>query len=292
MIAALRVAGFALALCVAAGATQAAERIVSVGGALTEIVYLLGAGGELVGADTTSMYPAAARDLPRVGYMRQLSSEGVLSLAPTLLLITEEAGPPAVLRQLAATGLKTVTLPGGHQPDSVRIRIEGVAKAVGQEARGKALADEVDADVARIGQALRGAREPRVLFLLTTSGGGAPLASGRNTAADPLITMAGGVHAVTGSEGYKGLTPESALTFDPDYILIPNHSMDALGGAKALSAMPGLKDTRAVRENRIIAMDMLTMLGFGPRIAVAMRQLAAELHPGLSLPDVGEPKAP
>jgi iron complex transport system substrate-binding protein len=291
MIAALRIAGLALAL-LGAGPAQAADRIVSVGGALTEIVYALGAGAELVGADTTSLYPAAARDLPRVGYMRQLSAEGLLSLAPTLLLITEEAGPPAVLRQIEATGLKTVLLPGGHQPGAVRTRIEGVAKAVGQEARGQALARQVDDDVARITQALKGAREPRVLFLLSTSGGGAPLASGRNTAADTLIALSGGINAVAGYEGYKPLTPESALTFDPDYILIPTHSMDALGGLKAISAIPGLKDTRAVRENRIVAMDMLTMLGFGPRIAVAMRQLAGALHPGLELPAVSEPRVP
>lgn len=291
MIAILRIAGLALVLF-GAGAVQAAERIVSVGGAVTEIVYALGAGDELVGADTTSMYPAAARDLPRVGYMRQLSAEGLLSLAPTLLLITEEAGPPAVLRQLEATGLKTVLLPGGHQPGAVRNRIEGVARAVGQEARGQVLARQVDDDVARIGAALKGAGEPRVLFLLSTSGGGAPLASGRNTAADTLIALAGAVNAVTAYEGYKPLTPESAVTLDPDYILIPNHSMDALGGVEAMAAMPGLKDTRAVRENRIVTMDMLTMLGFGPRIAMAMRQLAGALHPGLELPAVGEPRAP
>lgn len=291
MIAVLRVAAVVLAL-IGTGTAQAADRIVSVGGALTEIVYALGAGDMLVGVDTTSLYPAAARALPQVGYMRQLSAEGVLSLSPTLLLLTEEAGPPPVLRQLQATGLKTVLLPGGHQPGAVRRRIEGVAKAVGRETRGQALAGQVDDDVARIGQALKGAREPRVLFLLTTSGGGAPLASGRNTAADTLIALSGGINAVTAYDGYKPLTPEAALTADPDYILIPDHSMDALGGPRMLAAMPGLKDTRAVREDRIVAMDMLTMLGFGPRIAVAMRQLAAALHPGLALPAVDEPRVP
>ncbi len=291
MSALLRAAAIALVL-IAAGTARAAERIVSVGGALTEIVYLLGAGDQLVGVDTTSQYPAAARALPQVGYMRQLSAEGVLSLAPTLLLLTEEAGPPPVLRQLQATGLQTVLLPGGHQPGAVRARIEGVAKAVGREARGQALATQIDDDVARLAQALKGAREPRVMFLLTTSGSGTPLASGRNTAADTLIAMAGGINAVSAYDGYKPLTPESALAADPDYILIPSHAMDALGGAKALAGISGLKDTRAVRENRIVAMDMLTMLGFGPRVAVAMRQLAAALHPGLDLPAVSEPRVP
>ncbi len=291
MTALLRVLAIALAL-VAATRAQAADRVVAVGGALTEIVYALGAADLLVGVDTTSQYPAAARTLPQVGYMRQLSAEGVLSLSPTLLLITEEAGPPAVLRQLQAAGLRAVLLPGGYQPGAVRARIEGVAKAVGQEARGQALAARVDQDVARIAEALRGAREPRVLFLMTGTGGGTPLASGGRTAADALITLSGGINAVTAYDGYKPLTPESALAADPDFILVPAHAIDALGGVKALAAMPGLKDTRAVRENRIVAMDMLTMLGFGPRIAVAMRQLAAALHPGLDLPAVSEPSLP
>lgn len=291
MIALLRIAAIALAL-VAVARAEAAERLVSVGGALTEIVYALGAADLLVGVDTTSLYPPAARSLPQVGYMRQLSAEGVLSLAPTLLLITEEAGPPAVLRQLQAAGVRMVLLPGGHQPGAVRARIEGVAKAVGQEARGQALAARVDQDVARIAAALKGVSEPRVLFLLTPSGGGTPLASGRHTAADALIAMSGGVNAIAGYDGYKPLTPEAALAADPDYILVPGHTMDALGGAGAIAAMPGLKDTRAVREHRIVSMDMLTMLGFGPRIAVAMRQLAAAIHPGLDLPSVSEPSLP
>lgn len=291
MTALLQILAIALAL-VAATRAQAADRVVAVGGALTEIVYALGAADLLVGVDTTSQYPAAARTLPQVGYMRQLSAEGVLSLSPTLLLITEEAGPPAVLRQLQAAGLRAVLLPGGYQPGAVRARIEGVAKAVGQEARGQALAARVDQDVARIAEALKGAREPRVLFLMTGTGGGTPLASGGRTAADALITLSGGINAVTAYDGYKPLTPESALAADPDFILVPANAIDALGGAKALAAMPGLKDTRAVRENRIVAMDMLTMLGFGPRIAVAMRQLAAALHPGLDLPAVSEPSLP
>ncbi|MFX8637203.1 ABC transporter substrate-binding protein, partial [Acinetobacter baumannii] len=79
-----------------------------------------------------------------------------------------------------------------------------------------------------------------MLFLLTPSGGGTPLASGRHTAADALIAMSGGVNAIAGYDGYKPLTPEAALAADPDYILVPGHTMDALGGAGAIAAMPGL----------------------------------------------------
>ena len=72
-------------------------RIVSVSGATTEIVYALGAEKQLVGSDTTSLFPAAALQTPKVGYMRQLSAEGLLSLKPDAVITTHEAGPAAVL---------------------------------------------------------------------------------------------------------------------------------------------------------------------------------------------------
>ena len=82
----------ALGLVAAALPARAqAQRVVSVGSALTEIVYALGAEKMLVGVDTTSLYPAAARSLPQVGYMRALSAEGVLSLKPTLVIATTAA---------------------------------------------------------------------------------------------------------------------------------------------------------------------------------------------------------
>jgi len=95
-------AAMPLGICSSVARSTPARRIISVGGALTEIAFMLEAESELVGVDTTSIYPAKAKDLPSVGYARQLSAEGVLSLAPTHLLATEEAGPPAVLKQIEA----------------------------------------------------------------------------------------------------------------------------------------------------------------------------------------------
>lgn len=69
------------------------SRLVSVGGAVTEIVYALGAGDRLVARDQTSTYPEEARKLVDVGYMRRLSPEGVLSVNPTGILLSEGSGP-------------------------------------------------------------------------------------------------------------------------------------------------------------------------------------------------------
>ena len=90
------------------------KRVVSVGGALTETVYALGAGELLVGSDTTSYYPEAAANSPKVGYQRALSAEGILSLSPDLVIMTDEAGPPPVLAQLNSAGVNMLTLNAGR----------------------------------------------------------------------------------------------------------------------------------------------------------------------------------
>ena len=75
-------------------------RIVSLGGAITEIIYELNLQKYLVGVDATSNYPTETNRYPRVGYARTLSVEGVLSLNPTHILATEEVGPPAFIRSM------------------------------------------------------------------------------------------------------------------------------------------------------------------------------------------------
>lgn len=116
----------------ALSATAAPPRVVAVGGALTEIVHALDVGGQLVGIDTTSTWPAAATGrLPKVGYQRALSAEGVLSL----LLATTDAGPPAVIAQLRAAGVEVRLLSAEPSLTGVRDKVRGVARALGRGAR-------------------------------------------------------------------------------------------------------------------------------------------------------------
>ena len=133
----------ALALGFAAAAAspvraQTPPRIVSVGSSLTEIVYTLGAENLLAGVDSTSLFPAAARALPQVGYMRALSAEGVLALKPTLIMATTAAGPAATLDQLRSTGIEVLVLPDHYDYDSVIGKIAAVGKVTGKAAEAEA----------------------------------------------------------------------------------------------------------------------------------------------------------
>ena len=138
------------ALLPAATLAQAKRRIVSVGGALTEIVYALDAQADLVGVDTTSVYPEQAGRLPSVGYARALSPEGVLALAPTMLVASEEAGPPAVLRQISQAGVPVHVLAANHRFEGMIERVRRLGELLGREGRARTLAASLGAEWDRV----------------------------------------------------------------------------------------------------------------------------------------------
>jgi iron complex transport system substrate-binding protein len=284
-----RLPGLGLCLLAAlslARAPAAADttRIVAIGGAVTETVYALGARDALVAVDTTSLFPPEATRLPNVGYMRQLAAEPIIALQPSLLLVQDDAGPPQTLDQLRAAGLNLVLVPNKPSVDGVVEKIGVIAEALGRPAQGRALAARVKGDVDAVAAAIAGTREhPRVVFLLSI-GGGAPLAAGRGTSADGIIKLAGGINAIDGFEGYKPASPEALAALDADVILVTPRTVAQVGGEAGVLALPGVAQTKAASARRIVVIDGLLLLGFGPRTGEGVRTLASALHPGLSLP--------
>lgn len=258
-----------------------AARIVSIGGSVTEIVYALGAEDGLVAVDSTSLYPQAAQDLPDVGYMRQLAAEPILALDPTLLLAVDDAGPPVVLDQLREAGASLVIVPDDPSPEGIAEKVRIVADALGLEAKGETMADRLDTDFATLRDWVASSQtSPKVLFLLSI-GSGAPLAAGRDTSAAAIIELAGGQNAIDGFDGYEPLSPEAAVTAEPEFILVTMRTLEQLGGKDALLKRPELAATPAGENGRLIVMDGLLLLGFGPRTPDAVRELALALHPEL-----------
>jgi iron complex transport system substrate-binding protein len=283
----LLAAALALAIAPAAAAAEAerASRILSVGGAVTEIVYALGEEHRLVARDATSTWPPAAEALPDVGYMRALSAEGVLSVAPDLIVAEEGAGPPETVALLQAAEIPFVTVPDATDAAGVLARIRAVGGALGVPEKAEALAEQVGAELhaaVAAAEAAPGAPK-RVLFVLSTQGGRV-MASGTGTAADGIIEMAGGVNAVSDFEGYKQMTDEAVAAAAPDVILMMDRAGDG-GGDHASSdaelfAMPAMATTPAAEAGAVVRMDGLTLLGFGPRTAEAVTALSEALHGG------------
>lgn len=250
------------------------ERVITIGGALTETVYALGAKDLIVGSDTTSYYPPMAEELPKVGYQRALSAEGILSLSPDLVILTEEAGPPPVLRQLESAEVEILTLKAGRSLKDVKANIQKIAEALNREEMGAALIQKIDAESKKLTDSIATAKyKKRVMFILQ-HGGGAPLVAGKGTAADSIISLSGAANVVEDYDGYKPLSPEAAVALKPEVILITKRGLEQAGGKESLLNVPGISLTPAGRHGHVIAMDALLMLGFGPRAAQAASVLS------------------
>jgi iron complex transport system substrate-binding protein len=253
-------------------------RIVSVGGALTEIVYALDGAEHLVGVDSTSQMPAAAQALPQVGYMRTLSAEGVLSLRPDLLLASTHAGPPAVLEQLRAAGVRIETLAEDYSAAGIAAKIGAIAGLLDKPEQGRELAGQVQADFDRLAQWRAQSREqPKVLFLMADAHG-TPLASGRGTAADAVLALAGATNAAGELQGNKPIGTEAMVAAAPDVILLTDVAANAIGGLEAFYRQPGVAQTPAGRQRKIFIVDTLALLGFGLHSGQAVLELAKRLH--------------
>lgn len=259
-------------------------RILPLGGPVTETVYALGAGDLVIGTDTSSIYPEAATKLPQVGYQRTLAAEGILSLKPDLVLATDEAGPANVMEQVRTAGVRVVLVPSEHSVAGAQAKVKAIAAALGREAAGDKLSATIAAQ-AEEAQAIlaKSPAKPKVLFLYAR-GASTLNVSGHGTAADAMIVLAGGQNAVTGYEGYKPLTAESAVAAAPDYLLMMDRGLSSVGGKESVFTQPGLALTPAGQNQRIVAMDDLLLLGFGPRTGQAITELARALHPAEAHP--------
>ena len=254
------------------------SRIVSLGGTITEIVFALGAGERVVGVDASSSFPEAANQLPKVAYHRRLSAEGVLSLRPTLIIATTEAGPPEAIQQLESAGVTVLVLP--HEPtvENAIAKIERIAAALEVQAHGTVLIQALKEELSQVQSAIpQTAAQAKILFLYAR-GQGTLMVAGQDTGADTMIGLAGGANAVQGYSGYKPLTSEAAVAAAPDVILLMDSGLESVGGDQGLWQLPGLALTPAGQQGRVLSMDGLLLLGFGPRLGQAALALNQALY--------------
>lgn len=253
------------------------SRIVAIGGSITEIVYALGEEGHLVARDSTSRYPAAAVALPDVGYMRQLSPEGVLSVNPSGILALHGSGPKEAVDVLKKSSVPFIDVPEHYSHDGILEKIRIVGKALGVDAKAETLVAETDAKLkAAEKQTASIKQRKRILFVLSIQGGKI-LAAGTDTAGDGIIKLAGAVNAVEGFSGYKQMSDEAIVTARPDVILAMKNAGPPIAEAE-LFAIPSITSTPAGEGRKLILMDGSYLLGFGPRTADAIHDLAASLY--------------
>lgn len=259
------------------------SRIISVGGDVTEILYALGVGDRIVAVDSTSQFPAEALATKKnVGYVRALSTEGVLAIDGSAILASSAAGPPEVVKALKDSSVPYVEIKEDATPEGIAAKIRLAASAVGAAGKGEAMVRDLEARFTQLATLrARITKARRVLFVLNAQGGRA-MVGGRNTNADAVIQLAGAQNAAASVEGFKMISEEGLAETQPDLILTmisqnTAHNVDQLMG------MASVQTTPAGKANRLVRMEPLFLLGFGPRAPDAAKELMGHVYPDLNL---------
>ncbi|MDH0732596.1 ABC transporter substrate-binding protein [Pseudomonas sichuanensis] len=259
------------------------QRWVSAGGALSEWISALGGEQRLVGVDTTSQHPESLKALPSIGYQRQLSAEGILSLRPDVLVGTEEMGPPPVLAQIRKAGVRVELFSSKAELAAVDENLKHLGALLGSEQQAATLASDYHRQLQglqdKIKQAQASQKAPGVL-LLVGHAGAKPLIAGLGTSGDWLLRQAG-ARNLADHQGYKNFSVEALAALDPDVVVFSDR---ALAGEAALQALikenPALAGSRAVRDKRLLSLDPTLLVGgLGPRLPATLRELAASFYP-------------
>lgn len=260
-------------------ATNGLEKLVVLGGSMTEVVYALGAGDKVIAADVTSTYPKQVEELPRLGYYRKTSAEGVLALEPRHIIMTSDAGPAEAIEQIKKAGVNVHTITQPAELEQTRAMITKLGDLLGEPDGAKELVAKLDADldeVAKRRDAHGAEKAPKVLFVYAR-GKNVLMVSGSKTPAAEMLTLAGAKNTVTAFEGFKPLTPEAVATASPDFIVMPAKGAASLGGPDAVFELPGLALTPAAKSKSLVLVDDLALLGFGPRVGEALLELQDKL---------------
>lgn len=257
------------------------SRIITMGGSITETVYALGAGENVIATDESSTYPPAIFQLPKVPYLRSVASEGILSLNPTLILSSSDVRPLSAVQQIRDAGTDMLLVDEVESLEGVIQKIETVGKALGKEetaemliARNKQLYFQADSLRSGI------TSSPKVMFVLAVRNGSSFMVAGNKTGAQQMIELAGGTNAFYDFEGYKTVTNEAILAANPEVIVVMQSRLNEI--KTGLTKTPAINLTKAVKNDQIVGMEGNFLLGFGPRFGEAILHLMTILHPELT----------
>ncbi|WP_328463283.1 ABC transporter substrate-binding protein [Actinoplanes sp. NBC_00393] len=262
---------------------KSADRILAVNlyGSLAEIVFSLGLGDRMIGRDTSTTFPAAAA-LPLVTPQgHDLSAEAVLKLNPTVLLADDSIGPPTVLEQIRKAGIPVVLVDDEQNLEAVPRHIRAVATALGVPDAGEKLVQRVQSEIdAARKSAPKDGTPPRIAFLYVRGTAGVFLIGGKDAGSDAMIEAIGAVDAgkAAGLSKFRPLTSEGLINAAPDVILVMTEGLNSVDGVDGLLKLPGVAQTPAGINRRIVDMDDGILLNFGARTGKAVEALAKAVY--------------
>jgi iron complex transport system substrate-binding protein len=253
-------------------------RVVTAGSDVTETVAAL-AGIEVIkGVDVTSRTPDAVTKLPSVGYLRQISVEGILSLDPDLLIAHEDLGPSGALQQLRSTGLTVELIGGPPSGEGIGTKVARIGTVLGRPAEATALWQKVAAEMTDLARRVEGvAARPRIAFI-RSSDGGVILAAGRIPSVDAAFALAGGVNAFD-FPVFQPVSKEALASAPPDFLVTSPSSVERAGGLAAFLAVAGLTAAFDGQPDRIVLLETTRLFAFGPAGPGEIATLARRIHP-------------
>jgi iron complex transport system substrate-binding protein len=264
------------------------SRIVSLNGDLTEIIFELGWGDNVVGVDVTTTYPPEAAALndqgQTVGFAQQLTAEAVLRFEPTLVIGDEQVAPPEAIDQLRGAGIPVVILETQTTLDGVETKISQVAEILDASDEGAVLAERVMGEINMARDlAASDDSDPRVAFVYVR-GPQVVFLFGTGMATQAMIEGAGAIDAgvEAGVFGPAPLTPEALVAAAPDVIVLPEAGLEALGGIEAFLALPGVAETPAAQNEAFLTYDEAYFFNLGPRAGQALDDFVRDLYPGIA----------
>ncbi|MGW6733823.1 heme/hemin ABC transporter substrate-binding protein [Streptomyces sp. NPDC055013] len=257
-----------------------ASRILPLNGGVAEIVFTLGLGDRVVGRDITATF-AEAKRLPQVTKAHDVSAESVLSLRPTVVLADTDTGPKEAIDQIRDAGVPVVVLDPADELADVTTRTTRIAEALGVPGAGKALDERMRGELAAARATVPEGSRPKVAFLYLRGSAAVYLIGGKGSGADSLIEAAGAVDA--GKEAgldkpFTPITSEALVRAQPDVILMMTKGLESVGGVDGLVKIPGIGETPAGMDRRVVDMEDGVLLGYGPRTPLVIDILVDRIH--------------
>ncbi|ESP97218.1 Hemin-binding periplasmic protein HmuT precursor [Streptomyces sp. ADI96-15] len=261
------------------------SRVVPLTGSLNEIVFTLGLGEQVVARDITATFEQAA-DLPVVTRAHDVSAESVLSLKPTVVLADTTTGPAETITQIRDAGIPLVVLDPPKNLDDIGPRIRAVAGALGVAEAGKALVERTEQRIEKVRADvpdLPAADRPRVAFLYLRGSASVYLLGGRESGAGSLLEAAGALDAGKESglrKDFTAITSEALAKAAPDAILVMAKGLKSVDGIDGLVEIPGVAETPAGMDRRVVSIDDGVLLNYGPRTDQVLADLVDQLYAG------------
>jgi len=265
----------ARATIITSSESPVAQKVVALANGAGEIISAMGFKSILIGRDIAST-DKDLKSVPIVTSGHQVVAEKIIALTPDLVIVDKSTGPQSALDALAVAGIRVVTTPEAWTLGDMPAKVGAIADAIGAPASGAALNTALSSSLEKL---QRSPEKSRVVFLYLRGGSSIYLIGGKGSGADSLISAVGAldVGAATLTNPFSAMTSELLASLNPDVLLVMSKGLQSVGGVSGLVQLPGIAQTAAAKNRRVIAVDDSLLLSFGPRTPDLIEQLSVAM---------------